>query len=499
MSLPAPPAIRLLLGLITVVILAACSPVDGAGRTVHRIPSWLVLGDSTAVPDAGTFQALVLARSRGMAPDLTDLSAPGAGIEAVIARQVPLLPPTSDLIILALGPSDAGMESALSPEDYARLTAALLHTLRGRGPVIVSAIPEVTPDGQPGLTTFAAATRLRHILRYNAGIQAAAAEYSVNLLDQAVRQPTAERPIAQPRAGEAGAFNASAVLGLREIGPRGAATNWLAGFRGDEAESLRRRATAAAAAGLRLDVVVKLGDSITASPAFLAELTEPELVRAGWPALVGTFRYYSHTPVPSGTDPFVPAGWDQVSSPLARRGFGSDARWYTTDVMVGGAQSALARELEVLQPGVALVMFGTNDLTLMGVDQFSADLDRLLAELQSRSVIPIVSTIPNRQDRADFAARVPDFNAAIRSLATVHRVPLVDYNAAMAALPNAGLSPDGIHPSICPDGAGSLSRQCLLYGYNLRNLLTLQALDELYRTLFADPAVRLVSRPNTSQ
>ncbi len=80
-----------------------------------------------------------------------------------------------------------------------------------------------------------------------------------------------------------------------------------------------------------------------------------------------------------------------------------------------------------------------------------------------------------RRDRTSWS----DVDAAVRALAAVHRVALIDYGAAMAALPNDGLSEDGVHPSVCPEGAGSLSANCLRYGYNLRNLLTLQALDQL--------------------
>jgi hypothetical protein len=108
-------------------------------------------------------------------------------------------------------------------------------------------------------------------------------------------------------------------------------------------------------------------------------------------------------------------------------------------------------------------------------------MDRLLAELQLNSVIPLLSTIPMRTDRADYSARVPVFNASIRALAEVHGVPLIDYGGAMLDLPTFGLSDDGIHPSVCPDGPEVLTPDCLRYGYNLRNLLTLQALDMLRR------------------
>lgn len=186
-------------------------------------------------------------------------------------------------------------------------------------------------------------------------------------------------------------------------------------------------------------------------------------------------------------------------SPLVRRSLGSDDRWYVTTVMDGGAASPLAREFESIQPGVAVAMFGTNDLTLDTVEEFEEHLNALLEELERRHVIPLVSTIPARTDQPAFAERVPAFNAAIRAMAIVHQVPLVEYEAAMAGLPNGGLSADGIHPSVCPAGAGSFSPECLRYGYNLRNLLTLVALERLQQSILDTSFDRLVSHDGTGQ
>ena len=52
-------------------------------------------------------------------------------------------------------------------------------------------------------------------------------------------------------------------------------------------------------------------------------------------------------------------------------------------------------------------------------------------------------------------------------------VPLVDYHLAMSALPDEGISGDGIHPSVAPAGACRLDAAGLSFGYNLRNQLSL--------------------------
>jgi lysophospholipase L1-like esterase len=290
--------------------------------------------------------------------------------------------------------------------------------------------------------------------------------------------------------------DASARAGAAFVAPAGAstaATDWLSGF--ERADGvLRQRAAVALAEGQRLDVVAKLGDSITSSPFFLTEVAETDLDGGPYARLGATLHFFSRTLVPDGGAAPSRSGSDGLVPSLARRSLGAGDQWYVTNVLEGGSASPLAREIDSIRPGVAVVMFGTNDLTLATIAQFSAHLDALLEELERRHVIAILSTIPARLDQPRFGERVPSFNAAIRTMAIVHQAPLIDYAAAMADLPNGGLSEDGIHPSVCPAGAGSLRPECLGYGYNLRNLLTLLALERLQQSVLAAPTTdRLVS------
>lgn len=294
-----------------------------------------------------------------------------------------------------------------------------------------------------------------------------------------------ERILDQRSGGSAGVSTAAGS----EVHP---STKWLSGF--ERADGvLRQRAAAALAEGQRLDVVAKLGDSITSSPFFLTEVAETDIDGGPYARLGATLHFFSRTLVPDSGAASSRSGSGRLVPSLARHSLGSGDQWYVTNVLEGGSASPLAREIDSIRPGVAVVMFGTNDLTLTTVEEFSAHLDTLLEELELRHVIAILSTIPARLDQPRFGERVPAFNAAIRTMAVVHHAPLVDYAAAMADLPNGGLSEDGIHPSVCPAGAGSLRPECLRYGYNLRNLLTLLALEQLQQTVLAAPTDRLVS------
>ncbi len=79
------------------------------------------------------------------------------------------------------------------------------------------------------------------------------------------------------------------------------------------------------------------------------------------------------------------------------------------------------------------------------------------------------------------------FNQVIVATARAYDIPLWDYGAVMRQLPNDGLAPDGVHPSIPPDArSGNLSAQNLNYGYPLRNLTALEVLYTLWQQVLYD-------------
>jgi lysophospholipase L1-like esterase len=127
-------------------------------------------------------------------------------------------------------------------------------------------------------------------------------------------------------------------------------------------------------------------------------------------------------------------------------------------------------------------MLGTNDVP--DVDNISPkvyerQMRQIIEACINAGVIPLVSTIPAfHRPTAD---RVTVFNDILVKLTDEYDIPLWDYHAAMLGLPNDGLSSDGVHPSVAPNGAGSFTPDSLQYGFNVRNLTALQALDALWR------------------
>jgi hypothetical protein len=121
------------------------------------------------------------------------------------------------------------------------------------------------------------------------------------------------------------------------------------------------------------------------------------------------------------------------------------------------------------------------------VDAFGADLWTVVDRAIAAGTIPILSTMPAMHGDPDSNARIPLFNRVIRAVAQGRSVPLIDLHLALSALANEGISDDGIHPTASPAGACALTDDGLAYGYNQRNLRSLETLDRARRACGGDP------------
>lgn len=154
---------------------------------------------------------------------------------------------------------------------------------------------------------------------------------------------------------------------------------------------------------------------------------------------------------------------------------------------IDGTKNRVWREQQAHQARVALVQFGTNDIEIGALHHFADKLFDLAEQLESGGALPVLYTIMHRGDRASAGRDVPRYNAVIRGVAQALQVPLVDYHLGLASLPRQGLSGDGIHPSTLNGATGrdpcDMSSEGLRFGYNVRNWLSLQALDRLRRVM----------------
>jgi hypothetical protein len=245
--------------------------------------------------------------------------------------------------------------------------------------------------------------------------------------------------------------------------------------------------------GGRRDVFVKIGDSITYHPGFLGCFAQPDRVVWGdHEALAPTLAFFSVTR--ADRDHF---SWDRPSK-AARIG------WSTFGALGTPGYSPLRREIKAVKPAFAVVMLGTNEVYPNGVGNYRVNLRRVIRAVVDEGVVPLMQTIPPRGDDRALDRLVLEMNDVARELAEQERVPLADYGGALRSVPHFGLGPDGIHP----DAASGLAtaeagrrgvprteaRPCsfdaegLGHGQNLRNLITLEALDRARRFLLEGAA-----------
>jgi hypothetical protein len=217
-------------------------------------------------------------------------------------------------------------------------------------------------------------------------------------------------------------------------------------------------------------VFAKVGDSITVDTDFLACFDGGSTDFSGRNDLAATVGYFMSGNA-AGTSPFA-------RTSLSAKG-GTTAR----DAMTG-APPPVEQELAAVNPRIAVVMFGTNEARYdWTIDEFGTHLWNLIDTTIENGVVPIMSTIPANTGYPAANARVPLFNRVIRAIAQGRGVPLVDFHRELDALANDGISSDGIHPTSAPGGGCILTSAGLQYGYNVRNLITLEALGRTHAAL----------------
>jgi hypothetical protein len=142
-------------------------------------------------------------------------------------------------------------------------------------------------------------------------------------------------------------------------------------------------------------------------------------------------------------------------------------------------ESPLRCEYRLRRPGVAVIMFGAQDLLFTPADQFERNLRQIVHETIQAGVIPLLSTFPGNLALWEQTIR---YNQIVVQVALDYDVPLMNLWLALEALPNHGLNEDGRHLSAPISHSGDLTPANLQRGYPLRNLVTLQALNAVWHT-----------------
>ena len=144
-------------------------------------------------------------------------------------------------------------------------------------------------------------------------------------------------------------------------------------------------------------------------------------------------------------------------------------------------ESMLACDYRVDKPSVALIMVGFADSQLISTADFGPSIRRLVRTSIKNGVIPILSTFPEFEGRKKEARLM---NNDLFNIANEMHVPLINLDAALVGLPSHGVDHDS-HLTVPPQVQQSaiFNSTNLQYGITVRNLITLQALDIVWREL----------------
>ena len=234
------------------------------------------------------------------------------------------------------------------------------------------------------------------------------------------------------------------------------------------------------------------GDSITVSRAFWSGLryapknASPEMTRA-----LGLVKDY-----------MLEDCWDWKGPEYGNEGQ-MTIRW---------AHQNVDRWLKELNPEVALMMFGTNDLGSLGLPEYDTKTREVVQKCLDNGTILILSTIPPKHGQAEKAAA---FSDAVRRIARDLNVPLTDYHAEILQrrpddwdgaadqfrqhqgydVPTL-ISRDGVHPSNPQRYANDYSAEALrCNGFGLRSYLGLMKYAEVIeKVLPKKPALKHAPR-----
>jgi hypothetical protein len=219
-------------------------------------------------------------------------------------------------------------------------------------------------------------------------------------------------------------------------------------------------------------VFAKVGDSITNNQPFMNGYGTQEYDLGGYGYLQASIDFFDN-------------GSFVRDSLAAESGFNAaavlDAIWAPSGTCFAN-ESPLACEYRIMKPSIAVIMYGSVDVQLYGADAFQGYLNQIVQSTISRGIIPVLMTFPNGADY--YPSQAEQFNSVIRGIASAEQIPLIEFRNPALNLPDRGVGGDKFHLSM--NGTSyyiALTGDHNLYGLTLRNLLTLQALDDLRREL----------------
>ncbi|MBZ0304512.1 MAG: hypothetical protein K8I82_00455 [Anaerolineae bacterium] len=238
------------------------------------------------------------------------------------------------------------------------------------------------------------------------------------------------------------------------------------------------------ALGNRADVFTKVGDSNTTNGDFLLAIGMGKTFchLGSYAYLQETIDFFSATPPRED----VQNSFNSYSI-AAQKGLSSasvlDPFW-ATNALCEANESPLMCEYRIVKPSISIIMLGLMDSRYGEPESFAHYMEEIVKQSIEAGVIPVLTTfvvLPD-QEVLNYDHSI-QMNIALVDIAETYGTPLINLWAAVQELPNYGIGPDRTHL------AHSVGQYCDFtgaeqeYGGTLRNLLTLQALDQLRKNV----------------
>jgi hypothetical protein len=234
------------------------------------------------------------------------------------------------------------------------------------------------------------------------------------------------------------------------------------------------------AMGNRSDVFSKVGDCMTEFHAFFLPFGVGEYSLGGYSSLQPTVDFFTQTsPRYGSANSFV------NESMAAQGGFSAssviDPLWAKPDHCESG-ETPLMCEYRLIQPSVAIILFGAVDVHNLPPEDFEGYLRQVIEYSINQGVIPVPNTVP--ANRGYMWMPLLEFNSVIVDLASEYDIPLINLWRATQALPDAGIDTDDyLHLSFDENRWINFDGSENIWGYDMRNLITLQTLDAIRRSV----------------
>ena len=226
------------------------------------------------------------------------------------------------------------------------------------------------------------------------------------------------------------------------------------------------------AAGNNGSAFSKLGDCMTENPYFLGPFGNGQYELGKYADLKPMIEQFGHAAFARTS--LAAAGGFNVAGPL-------DSTWADPKICSGG-ESPLDCEYRLNKPSLVVIMFGTNDVAYTDADTFNFYLRSIVAATIDKRILPLLSTFPTRPENIEKSRQL---NQIVIKVAQDYDIPIMNLNRALEPLPNHGVNvKDTQHLSVPPDQRVDVfSDANLQYGFTLRNLVTLQAMNEVVKSM----------------